>query len=255
MLPSQKIIAFDLDGTLAPSKSPIQKEVASLLKELIKKTTVIVISGGILEQFEKQLLAEFFDKEFLNDFSQNLVLMPTSGSQRYEYNKETKIWVLTDKEPFPEEVRKKAIDLFQLVIESPEYGIPSNPKGEIIEDRDTQITLSALGQKALLQDKVIWDPDRKKREKIKSFVEPKIPEATVRIGGITSVDILPKDFNKGVGITRFLNKINKTKEDVIFVGDALFPGGNDYSAVEAGFETISVTGPEETAEVIKKWIV
>ena len=38
---------------------------------------------------------------------------------------------------------------------------------------------------------------------------------------------------------------------MIFVGDALFPGGNDYPAKEAGVESIQVRDPEETKRVIE----
>ena len=39
-----------------------------------------------------------------------------------------------------------------------------------------------------------------------------------------------------------------------FIGDAIFPGGNDYSAYQAGIDTIQVGGPEETSVYIKDWI-
>ena len=68
------------------------------------------------------------------------------------------------------------------------------------------------------------------------------------------MDIIKKGFNKAVGLKRFLNKAGLKKEDVIFVGDGLFPGGNDYSVKEAGFETIPVKTPEETEKLIREWI-
>ena len=74
------------------------------------------------------------------------------------------------------------------------------------------------------------------------------------INGTSSIDILPKGFNKAVGLNRFLGEVGLEKTDVIFVGDALFPGGNDYSVYEAGIETIAVKGPEETMAIIKKWL-
>jgi len=38
---------------------------------------------------------------------------------------------------------------------------------------------------------------------------------------------------------------------MIFVGDALFPGGNDYPAKEAGVVSIQVRDPNETKRVIE----
>ena len=51
----RKIIAFDLDGTLAESKSPLADKMAEILNELLTKYQVCVISGGKFEQFENTL--------------------------------------------------------------------------------------------------------------------------------------------------------------------------------------------------------
>lgn len=254
MLPSKKIVAFDLDGTLAVSKSPITNEMADLVKELAKQKLVVVISGGWFKQFQTQFLVPFHNDDSVNSYINNLILLPTSGSQRYEYDKEKKDWKMTDKEPLREDIKEKVKKILNEIITSNLYGIPQNPKGDIIEDRDTQISFSALGQEALIEEKKLWDPDQKKRQKIKAEIEPKVPEVTIGIGGTTTLDILAKGFNKAVGLNKLLGKLGFQKSDMIFVGDGLFPGGNDYSVFEAGIETIEVKGPEETAEIIKSWI-
>ncbi len=254
MLPNKKIIAFDVDGTLTVSKSPIAESMTGLLKELIKQKIVFVISGGDFKQFETQLLPLFHeDKEFL-PFIHNLKILPTSGSKRYEYDEATKEWKLTFKKPLSEEVKEKAKKLLQEVIDSGLYGIPENPIGPIVEDRDTQITFTPNGQQAPVELKRLWDPDRKKREQIKAIIGPQIPTADLLINGNSSIDILNKGFNKAVGIELLLEKMGLQKSDVVFVGDALFPGGNDYSVLEAGIETIAVAGPEETEEIMKEWL-
>ncbi len=254
MLPDKKIVSFDLDGTLTVSKSPITREMASLIKELMKQKMVFVISGGSFNQFKTQFLPFFTnDNSFLN-FIHNLILLPTSGSQRYEYDDIKKDWILTDKESLDGVVKDRAIKLLQGIIDSNLYDIPQNPIGKIIEDRDTQITFTPNGQQAPIEIKRLWDPDRKKREKIKSALAPKLPEVDLLINGSSSIDILAKGFNKAVGLMRLLDKIGLKKSDMVFVGDALFPGGNDYSVYEVGIETIAVKGPEETELLIKKWI-
>jgi len=171
-----------------------------------------------------------------------------------EYDEEKKEWRITDKESMPVEAKERAIKLLEEVIANPQYEIPPNPYGKIIEDRDTQITFTPNGQQAPVEIKMKFDPDRKKREKIKAMLEPKLPELSILINGTSSIDILPKGFNKAVGLTRFLNKIGFNKSDVVFVGDGLFPGGNDYSVYEAGFDTIAVKNPQETEAIIKEWI-
>lgn len=254
MLPDKKIIAFDIDGTLTASKTLITESMANLIKELVKQKIVIAIAGGSFKQLETQFLPPFLRDNSMIPFIHNFTLLPTSGSQRYEYNEIKKEWALTDKEPLPSEAKERAIKLLQEVIDNPIYGIPPNPIGEIIEDRDTQITFTPNGQQAPIELKLHFDPDRKKRERIKAMLEPKLPEVSILINGTSSIDILPKGFNKAVGLIRFINKIGLKKSDVIFVGDGLFPGGNDYSVYEAGFETTAVKGPEETALLIQKWL-
>ncbi len=254
MLPNKKIIAFDLDGTLTVSKSPITPEMSHLLKELIKRKMVFVISGGWLKQFQLQFLPYFHSDDSIIPFLHNLILLPTSGSQRYEFDQIKKEWQLTDKEPLDEGAKKRAIQLLEDIIDSGLYDMPPNPIGPIIEDRDTQVTFTPNGQQAPVALKRLWDPTREKREKIKAVLVPHLPEADVLVNGSSSIDIVPKGFNKAVGIRRLLKRMSLKESDVVFVGDALFPGGNDYSVKEAGMETIEVKGPEETAQVIKGWL-
>jgi HAD superfamily hydrolase (TIGR01484 family) len=254
MLPDKKIIAFDVDGTLTASKTLITDSMADLVKKLVREKMVIAIAGGSFEQMKTQFLPPFLNDESMIPFIRNFTLLPTSGSQRYEYDEAKKAWVLADKEPLDDKLKMKAIKLLEEIINDPTYGIPPNPFGKIIEDRDTQITFTPNGQQAPVALKLAFDPDRKKREKIKARLEPQLPEVTILINGTSSIDILPKDFNKAVGLTRFLNKAGFQKSDVIFIGDGLWPGGNDYSVYEAGFETIAVKSPEETEEIIKGWL-
>ena len=254
MLPDKKIIAFDVDGTLTASKTLITDSMANLIKKLIQKKMVVSIAGGSFHQLETQFLPPFLNDNSMLPYIKNFTLLTTSGSQRYEYDEEKKEWRITDKESMPVEAKERAIKLLEEVIANPQYEIPPNPYGKIIEDRDTQITFTPNGQQAPVAVKLAFDPDRKKREKIVAMLEPKLPELTLLINGTSSIDILSKDFNKAVGLMRYLKKAGLNKSDILFVGDGLFPGGNDYSVYEAGFDTIAVKNPQETEAIIKEWI-
>ena len=254
MLPDKKIIAFDLDGTLAPSKSSMTQKMGDLLKLLLQQKIVVVISGGSFKQFQTQFLSPFHNDDSITPIMNRLILLPTSGSQSYEYDPSKREWQLTYKKILPSDIKEKARKLLQKIIDSGLYNIPKKPKGDIIEDRETQLSFSALGQLAPISEKEIWDPDQKKRQKIKAEIEHKIPEATIRIGGTTTLDILPKGFDKAVGLQILLDKMGLHKSDILFVGDALFPGGNDHSVYEAGIETIAVKGPKDTELIIKDWL-
>ena len=106
MLPDKKIIAFDLDGTLAVSKSPITNEMASLIKQLAKERIVVIISGGSFKQFQTQFLPPFHNDDLMATLVANLILLPTSGSQRYEYDMDKKNWVRTDYESLPQDIKE-----------------------------------------------------------------------------------------------------------------------------------------------------
>ncbi len=121
----------------------------------------------------------------------------------------------------------------------------------MIEDRDSQITFSALGQAAPLDEKKKWDPDFGKRKKIAAILTPLIPEFSIQLGGSTSIDITRPGIDKAYGVQKLKETLGIAIEDMIFVGDALFPGGNDYPAKQAGVVSIAVRDPEETKRVIE----
>ena len=77
----KELIVFDLDGTLAESKSSLDPEMATLLDALLRVVKVAVISGGDWPQFEAQLLANMPHDEHLK----NLSLLPTCGTKFYSY--------------------------------------------------------------------------------------------------------------------------------------------------------------------------
>ena len=119
------------------------------------------------------------------------------------------------------------------------------------EDRGSQITYSALGQQAPIEEKKKWDPDFSKRKKIKALLDKLIPEFSVRLGGTTSVDVTKPGIDKAYGIRKLRDILGIAIDEMIFIGDALFPGGNDYPAKEAGALSIRVRDPNESKRVIE----
>jgi hypothetical protein len=239
----KKLIVFDLDGTLAESKSPIDAEMAKLLDALLSIVKVSVISGGAWLQFEKQVLAYLSHDERLK----NLSLLPTCGTKFYKYGSK---WELLYSEDFTDAEKQKIISSLKKAMESSNCKV-EKAWGEIIEDRGSQITFSALGQKAPLEEKKKWDPDFTKRKKMKALLDKLIPEFSVRLGGATSVDVTKHGIDKAYGIRKLRDVLGIPISEMIFVGDAVFPGGNDYPAKEAGALSIEVKDPHETRRVIE----
>jgi len=239
----KKLIVFDLDGTLAESKASIDAEMGSLLDGLLGIVKVSVISGGKWSQFEKQVLAHLTHDERLR----NLSLLPTCGTKFYRY---ASGWSLLYSEDFTGEEKAKIISSLTQATGSPDFR-PERTWGEIIEDRGSQITFSGLGQEAPLEEKEKWDPDFTKRRRIKAVLDKLIPEFSVRLGGATSIDITKQGIDKAYGIRKLRDVLGVAIEEMIFIGDAVFPGGNDYPAKEAGALSIEVNGPHETKRVIE----
>jgi phosphomannomutase len=239
----KKLIVFDLDGTLAESKASVDAEMAKLLDSLLTIVKVSIISGGAWKQFEKQVVAHLSHDERLK----NLSLLPTCGTKFYQYASD---WKLLYSEDFSDAEKKKIIDSLKQAIASSDCTVPQ-VWGEIIEDRGSQITYSALGQQAPLEEKKKWDPDFKKRKGMKAILDKLIPEFSVRLGGATSVDITKHGIDKAYGIRKLRDVLGITVPEMIFIGDAVFPGGNDYPAKEAGALSIEVKEPHETKRVIE----
>ena len=102
--------------------------------------------------------------------------------------------------------------------------------GDLIEDRGSQITFSALGQEAPLAEKAKWDPDFAKRQKIEAILEPMISASPSILGGATSIHVTRPGIDKAYGIMKLKETLGVPIADMIFVGDAIFPGGNGYPA-------------------------
>jgi phosphomannomutase len=239
----KKLIVFDLDGTLAESKTPLDAEMAALFSALLAIVKVAVISGGDWPQFQKQLLLNLPQDQHWK----NLSLLPTCGTKFYQY---AGAWKKIYSEDFTLEEREKIFRSLKQALESADLKI-ARTWGEPIEDRGSQITFSALGQSAPIGEKKKWDPDFTKRKAIKALLDKLIPEFSVQLGGTTSVDITKPGIDKAYGIRKLMDAFGVAIDEMIFVGDALFPGGNDFPVKQAGVLSIRVRDPNETKRVIE----
>ncbi len=247
----KKLIAFDLDGTLAPSKSHFDPLMVDLFNRLLEHFQVCVISGGKYDLFRRQFLTQITNNEKLLS---KLHLMPTSGTRYYRHEKG--VWVQKYAEDFTESQKKKIITALEEGLKESGYQTDKT-YGEIIEDRDSQITLSILGQEivAELGDEGVrikeeWDPDGKKKLRIRDIVAPKIPEFNVRAAGATSIDVTRPGIDKAYGMKKLMESTGLEKKDILFMGDKIIPGGNDYAVKEFGIDCVSVRDWKETAAAI-----
>jgi hypothetical protein len=232
-----------LDGTLAESKSSLSPEVANLLHTLLGVMKVAVISGGSWAQFEAQLLARLPS----DDHFENLFLLPTCGTKFYHYIDH---WSKVYSEDLSKKERREIISALQQALD--ESGIKVKKVwGETIEDRGSQITLSVLGQDAPLKAKHEWDTDFAKRKKITAILEPLLSNFSVNMGGTTSIDVTKPGIDKAYGIGKLRDQLGIPLKEMLFAGDAIFAGGNDFAVQTAGVDSILVRDPRETARVIQ----
>ena len=244
----KKLVVFDLDGTLAESKSALDSEMAVLLAGLLAVAKVAVISGGDWPQFEKQLVSNLPRGQRM----ENLLLLPTCGTKFFQYDGAA--WKKLYADDLSEAEKEKIIATFQRVMN--EVGFqPEKTWGQIVENRGSQITFSALGQQAPLAEKEKWDPDFAKRKRMQALLQSYIPEFSIRLGGTTSIDITKPGIDKAYGIRKLRELLGIQIEEMIFVGDAIFPGGNDYPPKEIGVDCICVRDTHECKRVIESIIV
>lgn len=237
------LVAFDLDGTLAESKQPLKESMGEALADLLAVAHVSVISGGDWPQFQKQVASRLPSRADLS----KLWLMPTTGTKLYTH--QDGAWQQVYAELFSEDERKEIIKAFETSLEVTGFK-PEQTWGERIEDRGSQITFSALGQSAPVTAKEIWDPDFAKRKVIQADLRTRLPDLSINMGGATSIDITQKGVDKGDALKKLSKRSGIPLEQIMFIGDAIFPGGNDYPAKELGLDTVRVKDPEGTLAAI-----
>lgn len=245
-----KIIVFDLDGTLAESKSRIKDETAKFLIHLLEKYNVAVISGGSFSQFKKQILDALLGCP--DNALQKLFLFPTNGSTCFIYK--DGLWQSVYEDKLTVEEKDKIKKAWEMAIVETETVLPDKLYGEIMEDRGTQVTFSLSGQEAPLNIKLQVDPDQEKRLKLRSVLSELLPDFSISVAGMTSIDITRKGIDKKYALEKIIKYLNLSKNQILFVGDKLAPGGNDHGAVEEGVRYLPVDNPETTLDIIKQLI-
>lgn len=239
---TKRLIAFDLDDTLAESKLPISDEMADRLNRLLAVHSVCIITGGnelqILEQVVSRLDGENFHR---------LHLMPTCGT-KYIRNLHGE-WITLYSYELSSEESWSAIEVLEQSAKELGYW-EENPHGAIIENRGSQITFSALGQQAPIELKKAWDPTGEKKKKMRTLVENLLPNLEVRSGGSTSIDVTMRGVDKAFGIEKLIALAGFSEHDILYVGDRLDEGGNDYPVKAMGIRCRAVSGPEDTLKII-----
>ncbi|MDR1861946.1 MAG: HAD-IIB family hydrolase [Candidatus Ancillula sp.] len=244
-----KLLIFDLDGTLAASKSAITAPHALLLKKALDEFEVCILTGGTLSQINTFVVANLN----LNDEKRlHLHLMPNFGTRYVKFNATEQKWVEVYSGDFlPEEVATIS-ECLETTAKQQHLWL-TNPVGEHIQDRGGQVTFSALGQLASPADKAIWRAEHlEELENMRAMVQKQLPQFEARLGGLTSIDVTRIGMDKAFGVRQILKHLNLPTSAATFFGDRLDPGGNDFPVMKTGVECVKVKDPDDTFRKLKK---
>lgn len=245
-----RLVAFDLDDTLAASKMPLDTEMAATLARLLNSYEAAIISGGQLSQFQTQVLSRLVDQPAPKH---TLHLLPTCGTQYYrmEPGRGPEELVRVYRRDLADYLRRQTVETIETTAR--ELGFwESSPWGNIIEDRGTQVTFSALGQQAPLAAKRAWDPDGSKKAALVQALGKQLPQLEVRSGGATSVDVTARGVDKAYGIRSLMESTGYTPLNLVFLGDRLDERGNDYPVLATGVPCQAVSSPADTLAWLRR---
>ena len=241
---TKKLIAFDLDDTLAITKSEISDRMSELFTKLLDTYHLCVISGGKIEQFHMQVVDRL---DASSEQLSHLHLMPTCGTRYYRYDSTDESWKLQYAEDLSEKQKKHIIEVLEQSAKDAGLWV-EEPYGELIEDRNSQITYSVLGQQAPAEAKYAWaEKNAETKLKLRELIAERLPDLEVRLGGTTSVDVTRIGIDKAYGIQKLMDELHIDKDEVLFFGDKLQEGGNDYPVRALGIDSIEVEKWEDTA--------
>ena len=170
------------------------------------------------------------------------------GMQYAEYNPETKQLEIVEDNVLPcdkESVEKRVTMLRK------KYGF-TDYKGDNVEFHSSGcVTFPILGTKADIEDKLSFDPDRKKRRAIYEEVKATFPEYTVFVGGSSSFDMAPAPYNKAYALAKYCEEKGIAHDEVVYVGDDYGQGGNDESVYLSDFGYLTIDDYLDFPEVVK----
>ncbi len=225
-----KHLFFDMDQTIAPARQPILPEMYSLLHELPQD--IIIVSGQEVDKI-------MWQSNELPSFT-----LGQNGNHATDVEN-NELWNI----PLDDAHRAEIMRHIEAIVAI--LGHDLNHDWSPIEDRGAQITFSPIGNTAPVEHKMTYDPDRRKRDALLAQIPFESEELIVKIGGSTSLDYIHKDRHKGTNVQKLIDLMSWNKDECVYFGDGLFPGGND-EAVIGVIETVPVTDHEDTYRKLRE---
>ena len=233
-----KAFAFDLDGTLTQHKTPLDDTNRRVLEKLAKSYTLLMVGAGNCMRIHNQLGK--FPMDIIGNY----------GMQYAEYKDGELRLVRNDViECKDKEYVEKTAHKFRN-----KYGFTEFSGNNIEYHASGCLTFPILGTLAKQEDKLKFDPERKKRRAIYSEVCEAFSDYNVFVGGSSSFDMAPKPFNKYYALDLWCREKGFSHSEVVFVGDDYGLGGNDESVYRSDFRFITIDDYRRLCEVLSPWL-
>lgn len=235
----KKIAAFDLDGTITQHRTPVSDEHIALLTKMAEKYKILMVGAGMCDRIFHQL------REFPVD------IIGCYGMQFCEYDKTSgglKTVYFEHKECDKESVCERA----RAICDRHGY---TDQKGELVcFHASGAVTIALLGTDADIEDKLKFDPDRKKRRAFCNEVVEAFPDYNVFVGGSSSFDMAPKPYNKFFALDRYCRDNGISHDEVVFFGDDYGTGGNDECVYVSDFDFVCVDDYRKLCDALAPFI-
>lgn len=238
-----RAVIFDMDDTLADSFTPPSEEILGKLLDLSRRIPIAIMSGAAFERMERDVLKRVPKEPVEAQF----YVFSDSAAQCHVWQKhrwqEAYTFPLTPQERLTIEHALK-----EAITESNLYEGEHNTSR--ILERDTSVAFTALQQGATQDEKRAWDPTGEKRHKLVAVLRAKLPDYEILIGGKTTIDVTRLGITKAYGVEWLARELDVKPQEMLFIGDGFYEGGNDAAVIPTGIQTREIASPKETEEVI-----
>ena len=230
-----KTIAFDLDGTLTQHRTPLGPENRAVLDTLSRRYRLLMVGAGACLRIFRQM----------NEYPVDII--GNYGMQVSRYDPATKQPVILENAHAP--VDKAAVTAACDAIRA-RHGF-TEYRGNGVEFHESgAITFPLIGTEAPIEEKLAFDPDRRRRRAFYEEVKAAFPGYTVFIGGSSSFDMAPFPYDKLYALDRYCRAAGLTHRDILYCGDDYEAGGNDEQVFRSDIDFVKVDDYRRLSEYL-----
>lgn len=225
---SQFNFAFDVDGTLTPSRQRIDPSFDEWFLPFCENNSVYLVSGSDYEKTLEQL-GEDICNTVKGVYSCCGNALYVRGELQYVND-----FVLTTEQH----------EYLESLLESSSF---VKRTGNHIEMRPGSCNFSVVGRNANMNDRseyLEYDTRTDERNRYADLIRKSFPTLEATVAGETGIDIHPVGKDK--------SQIAEYISPFVFFGDKIYPGGNDYTIAQHAAKYYQVSTWEETFEILRK---